>query len=68
MGAQLRSRKQEGPGQPPKETAEVRKHVRASSFNDAEDERIAWAAQEVGLPVAVFMRMASLKMAKEILG
>jgi len=52
----------------PKEPGETRTHVRQSSFNDEELERLDWAAKEVGLPIAVFMRMATLKMAKEILG
>ena len=68
MGDQVRARKQAGPGQPKKGIAEARTHVRQSSFNDEELERLEWAAKEVGLPIAVFMRMASLKFAKEILG
>lgn len=68
MGTQLKTKKQEGPGQPKKVTAEVRTHVRQSSFNDEELERLEWAAKEVGLPIAVFMRMATLKFSKEVLG
>lgn len=33
-----------------------------------EDERITWAAQEVGINKASFIRMAALKLAKEIVG
>ena len=35
--------------------------------NEDEAERIAWAARELGLREADFARMASLKMAKEVL-
>ena len=35
--------------------------------NEDEAERIAWAAKELGLREADFARMASLKMAKEVL-
>ena len=34
----------------------------------AEAERIAWAAKELGLREADFVRMGALKLAKEILG
>jgi len=68
MGTQLKTKKQAGPGQPAKAPAEVRTHVRQSSFNDEELERLEWAAKEVGLPIAVFMRMATLKFSKEVLG
>ena len=68
MGDQVRTRRQAGPGAPKKNTAEARTHVRQSSFNDEELERLEWAAKEVGLPIAVFMRMATLKLSKEILG
>lgn len=36
--------------------------------DDAELERIQWAAKELGLNEAAFTRMAALKMAKEVLG
>lgn len=37
-------------------------------FNESENERIVWAANELGLSEAAFTRMAALKLAKEILG
>jgi len=36
--------------------------------NESENERIVWAANELGLSEAAFSRMAALKLAKEILG
>lgn len=36
--------------------------------DDAEYERLSWAAKELGLNDAAFTRMAALKLAKEILG
>ena len=36
--------------------------------DDAESERIQWASKELGLNESSFIRMAALKMAKEVLG
>jgi uncharacterized protein (DUF1778 family) len=36
--------------------------------DEAEAERIAWAAKELGLREADFVRMGALKQAKEVLG
>lgn len=68
MDNSVRAKRQAGPGAPVKSGSEARTHVRQSSFNDEELERLQWAAKEVGLPIAVFMRMATLKFSKEILG
>lgn len=55
-------------GQLRKSPESTRTHIRQSAFNDEELERVEWAAKELGLPVAVFLRMAALKASKEILG
>ena len=48
--------------------AEGRNLLIGVRVDESENERIAWAAKELGLSDAAFARMAALKMAKEILG
>ena len=51
-----------------KTAGDKRDNVRQTTVNDAELEKIEWAATEAGLPVAVFLRFAALKVAKEFIG
>ena len=68
MADPVTPRQKRANGAPPKTVSAIRTIERGSSFNEEEDERMQWAAREVGLPIGAFMRMASLKFAKEILG
>lgn len=55
-------------GRPKGTGEEVRANARHVTFTDDEYERITWAAKELGLPVAAFLRMSALKYSKEVLG
>ena len=55
-------------GQVIKNDGDRRGHIRQTALNDAELEKIEWAAAEAGLPIAVFLRFAALKVAREFIG
>ena len=55
-------------GQVIKNDGDKRGHIRQTALNDAELEKIEWAAAEAGLPIAVFLRFAALKVAREFIG
>ena len=51
----------------PKPAEEIRSKHKGQDYTESEAENVDWAAKELGLSPASFIRMAALKMAKEVL-